>query len=316
VPFAINETAAVNRGDGTAENEVSMNLGEHFRVAPGSKVKLRDIDPGFHGKHEDKQSAAAEVENHQERMQQLQRLLYADHRRSLLIVLQALDAGGKDGTVAHVFRAMNPEGIRVAQFKKPTEAELAHDFLWRVHQQAPVRGEVVIFNRSHYEDVLAVRVHGLVPKDVWSRRYDRINEFEANLVESGTAILKFYLHISEDEQLARFEQRLTDPMRRWKISESDYTERALWPAYVEAFEDVFHKTSTKQAPWYVIPANHKWFRDLAISSIVADAMNGLGLELPAPTVDIDEIRRKYHAAVKGEPKLARSLSGGHHGKGA
>jgi len=285
-----------------------MNLSERLRVAPGSHVKLRDIDPGFHDEHGHKKDAAAELEKHKDRMRELQYLLYADHRRSVLIVLQALDAGGKDGTISHVLGAMNPQGVRVASFKEPTEYELAHDFLWRVHKQTPAKGEIAIFNRSHYEDVLVARVHGLVPKDVWSKRYDRINEFEKNLADGGTSILKFYLHISEDEQLARFEQRLDDPMRHWKISESDYTERKLWPAYVEAFEEVFHKTSTPHAPWYIVPANHKWFRNLAVSRIVADAMDALQLELPKSTVDVDDIRRKYHAAVKVEHKRDRSTS--------
>jgi PPK2 family polyphosphate:nucleotide phosphotransferase len=285
-----------------------MNLVERFRIPPGSKVKLRDIEPGYHGKHLTKDDAAAEQQKQLERMGRLQRVLYADHGRSVLIVLQALDAGGKDGTVSHVFSAMNPQGVRVTSFKKPTAEELAHDFLWRIHPHAPARGEIAIFNRSHYEDVLVVRVHDVVPKEVWSKRYDRINEFEKNLVESGTAILKFYLHISPDEQLARFGQRLDDPMRQWKISESDYEERKLWPAYVEAFEEVFHKTSTAHAPWYVIPANHKWFRNLAISCIVADTLDSMGLEMPKPTVNIDDIRRKYHSATKGERAVERSVS--------
>ena len=279
-----------------------MNLSERFRVAPGSHMKLRHIDPGFHDKHDDKKAAAATLEKHEGRMRRLQYLLYADRRRSVLIVLQALDAGGKDGTISHVLSAMNPQGVRVAPFKAPTEEELAHDFLWRVHKQTPGKGEIAIFNRSHYEDVLVVRVHDLVPKKVWSTRYDLINAFEKTLVDSGTTILKFFLHIGEDEQLARFEQRLDDPMRNWKISESDYAERKLWPAYTEAFEDVFHKTSTAHAPWYIIPSNHKWFRNLAVSSIVADAMESLKLELPKARVNIDEIRQKYHAAVKAEPK--------------
>ena len=283
-----------------------MRLSERFRVEPGSHPKLRDLDAGF---HENKKAAAVETEKHEERMRQLQYLLYADHQRSLLVVLQALDAGGKDGTISHVLAAMNPQGVRVAPFKAPTGDELAHDFLWRIHKHTPAKGEVAIFNRSHYEDVLIARVHGLVPKKVWSRRYERINEFEKNLVQSGTTILKFYLHISEDEQLARFEQRLDDPMRRWKISEADYSERKLWPAYTEAFEDVFHKTSTVHAPWYIIPANHKWFRNLAVSSIVADAVDSLALELPEPTVNIADIRRKYHAAVKAESKKDRPTSG-------
>ncbi len=277
-----------------------MSLTKRFRVAPESHVRLRDIDPGFHGKHEHKKEAAAEFSKQEDRMRGLQYLLYADHQRSVLIVLQALDAGGKDGTISHVLGAMNPQGVRVAAFKQPTEDELAHDFLWRVHKQTPAKGEIAIFNRSHYEDVLVARVHGIVPKEVWSQRYDRINDFEKNLADAGTRIVKFYLHISEEEQLARFEQRLDDPMRNWKISESDYAERKLWPAYIEAFEEVFHRTSMPYAPWYIVPANHKWFRDLAVSSIVADAMDSLNLELPKATVSIDDIRRKYHAAVKAE----------------
>jgi PPK2 family polyphosphate:nucleotide phosphotransferase len=296
------------RCTGRCPQELRMNLGDRFRIAPGSKVRLRDIDAGFHGKHTDKAAAAAELEKHEQRMHELQYLLYADHGRSLLVVLQGLDASGKDGTICHVFGSMNPQGVRVASFKKPTAEELSHDFLWRVHQQTPARGEIVLFNRSHYEDVLVARVHDLVPKPVWSKRYDRINEFEKDLVESDTWILKFYLHISADEQLARFEQRLDDPERRWKISEADYTERAFWPAYVEAFEDVFHKTSTEHAPWYVIPSNHKWFRNLAISAIVCDTMEAMRLERPKPTVDVEAMRRKYHAAAKAERELERSLS--------
>jgi PPK2 family polyphosphate:nucleotide phosphotransferase len=283
-----------------------MKLSEHFRVAPGSKVKLHDIDPAYHGKGE-KEAAAAELEKHTERMRRLQYLLYADHRQSVLIILQGLDASGKDGVVAHAFGAMNPQGVRVASFKKPTEQELSHDFLWRVHRQTPARGEIVIFNRSHYEDVLAVRVHHLVASEIWSKRYDLINQFEKNLVDAGTTILKFYLHISPEEQLARFEARLDDPLRQWKISEADYDERKLWPQYVEAFEDVFHKTSTPHAPWYVIPSNHKWFRNLAISSIVCDAVDSLGLKVPPASVKLDEIRAKYHAASKAERKLEQEV---------
>lgn len=274
-----------------------MRYRERFRIAPGSTPRLADIDPSFKDRHEDKESAAAEIAAHATRLRELQYLLYAEHRRSVLICLQALDAGGKDGTINHVLGAMNPQGTRVHQFKVPSAEEAAHDFLWRAHQHAPATGEVVIFNRSHYEDVLVVRVHELVPEPIWSRRYQLINDFERNLVEHGTHILKFYLHISEAEQLARFRQRLDDPSRWWKISESDYTERALWPAYRAAYEDVLAKTSTEHAPWYVIPANHKWFRNLAISNIVVDTLEELGMAPPHPTVDIADIRRRYHEAA-------------------
>ena len=284
-----------------------MKPSEQFQVVPTSKVKLRDVDPDHHGRHGDKDAAAAETAENAERMRNLQYLLYADRGRSVLICLQGLDASGKDGTVAHVFGAMNPQGVKVTGFKQPTTEELAHDFLWRIHQHTPAKGEVGIFNRSHYEDVLVARVHGLVPRSVWSERYERINEFERNLVDSGTCILKFYLHISPDEQLRRFEKRLEDPARQWKISEADYREREYWPAYVEAYEDVFRKTSTHHSPWYIIPANHKWFRDLAVSTIVVEAMESLGLRLPQPSVNIKEIRRKFHAATKAEGRLEKEV---------
>ena len=240
------------------------------------------------------------TEKHVERMAKLQYLLYADGNQSLLVVLQALDAGGKDGVVRHVFSAMNPQGTSVVGFKQPSRLEASHDFLWRAHLQTPGKGEVMIFNRSHYEDVLVVRVHKLVPKSVWSERYELINDFEKMLVENGTRILKFYLHISPEEQLKRFEQRLDDPSRHWKISESDYSERELWSDYTEAFEEAMERTSTKHAPWYVIPSNHKWFRNLAISEIVADTLEDMHLKLPPTNVDIADISRKYHAAVAAE----------------
>ena len=236
-----------------------------------------------------------------------QALLHAEHKYSILVVLQALDAGGKDGTIKHVFAALNPQGVSVAAFKQPTSAELAHDFLWRVHPHAPGDGEIVIFNRSHYEDVLVTRVHKLIDKATWTARYQRIRDFEALLAQNGTTILKFFLNISKEEQLARFAQRLDDPHRNWKISESDYSERALWDDYVEAFEDAIQATSTKEAPWYIIPSNHKWFRNLAVSQIMADTMEELKLSFPPPSVDLAAIRRKYHAALK-EEKVGKSKS--------
>ncbi len=275
-----------------------MNYGRKFIVDPGSKLRLGKIDPAYTGKHESHQTAVEETAKQVERMDRLQYLLYADAGRSLLIVLQGLDAAGKDGVIRHLFTGMNPQGTSVFAFKEPNKEELAHDFLWRAHKRAPGNGEVVIYNRSHYEDVLIVRVHKLVPRSVWSKRYDLINDFEKTLTENRTRILKFYLHISPDEQLARFKQRLDDPARQWKISESDYSERELWPKYLEAYEDAIALTSTKRAPWYVIPANYKWFRNLAISQIVADTMDEMGLKLPPPRVDIADIRKKYHAAKR------------------
>ncbi|MBL8369485.1 MAG: polyphosphate kinase 2 family protein, partial [Candidatus Accumulibacter sp.] len=236
------------------------------------------------------------------RMAELQALLYANADQSLLVVLQALDAAGKDGVVRHLFSGMNPQGTSVFGFKQPSAAEAAHDFLWRAHQRTPGKGEVVVFNRSHYEDVLVVRVHGLVPESVWSKRYALINDFEKLLTENGTRILKFFLHISPEEQLERFKQRLDDPARNWKISESDYSERELWPQYVEAYEEALVKTSTAHAPWYVIPANHKWFRNLATSQIIAETMEEMRLKLPPTRVDLEDVRRKYHAAAAAQEK--------------
>jgi PPK2 family polyphosphate:nucleotide phosphotransferase len=273
-----------------------MNYREKFIVEPGSKLRLAKVDPSFSGKHKSHQTAVAEIAKQVERMDRLQYLLYADATQSLLVVLQALDAAGKDGVVRHLFTGMNPQGTSVFGFKQPNNLELAHDFLWRTHLRAPANGEVVIYNRSHYEDVLVVRVHKLLPRSVWSKRFELINDFEKMLTENRTRVLKFYLHISQDEQLARFKQRLDDPGRHWKISESDYSERELWPKYVEAYEDAIERTSTKRAPWYVIPSNHKWFRDLAISQIIADTMDEMGLKLPPSRVNIADVRRKYHAA--------------------
>jgi PPK2 family polyphosphate:nucleotide phosphotransferase len=199
---------------------------------------------------------------------------------------------------------MNPRGCRVQAFKQPSPLELAHDFLWRIEKQVPRRGEVVIFNRSQYEDVLVVRVHDLVPKPVWSVRYQQINDFEKRLVDNGTHILKFFLHVSKEEQLDRFKNRLDDPDRQWKISEGDYAERKFWNAYESAYEDLISRCSTEVAPWYVIPADHKWFRDLAISNIIVDTMQGMGIEIPKPTVNIADIRRKYHAAAERAGKRA------------
>lgn len=275
-----------------------MNYLERFRIRPGAKVKLKDIDPDFKDHHEDQAQATDEIEDYQKRLRELQDLLYAEHRRSVLICLQALDTGGKDGTINHVLGAMNPQGCRVVGFKQPSGEELAHDFLWRVHRSTPATGEVVIFNRSHYEDVLVARVHKLVPKSVWSGRYELINAFEKGLVEHHTHVLKFYLHISKKEQLARFKARLDDPTKQWKISEADYKERSFWGDYTAAYEDTLSRCSTKHAPWFVIPANHKWFRNLAVSRIVVEHLEELKMSFPKPTVNIEHIRREYHAAKK------------------
>ena len=277
-----------------------MDYRKAFRVEPDSKVKLAKLDPAFTGKLDSEETAKEELQAYERKLAKQQALLYAEHQHSILVVLQALDAGGKDGTIKHVFSAVNPQGVNVVGFKQPTPVELAHDILWRVHPHAPGKGEIAIFNRSHYEDILVPRVHKTVDKDTWTERTKRIRDFELLLAGNGTTILKFFLHISKDEQLARFAQRLDDPHRNWKISESDYTERAFWDDYIRAFEDVFEATGTKAAPWYVIPSNHKWFRNLAVSQILADTMEDLKLAFPKPTVDLADIRKKYHAALKAE----------------
>ena len=273
-----------------------MAYRKEFMVEPNSKVNLDKIDPSYTGRHKSHEKSIDEIAEHLERLRKAQYLLYADAGQSLLVVLQGLDAAGKDGVIQHLFSGLNPQGVKVARFGPPTADEAARDFLWRVHAKAPADGEIAIFNRSHYEDVLVARVHKLVPKAVWSKRYGLIDDFEKLLTRNGTRILKFYLHISQKEQLARFKQRLDDPVRHWKISERDYSERELWGKYKDAYEDALAATSTDHAPWFIIPSDHKWFRNLAISEIVADTMEAMKLKLPPPRVDIDEIRQKYHDA--------------------
>ena len=280
-----------------------MDYRKKLIVEPGSKVRLSEIDPSYTGGHASERHAHVETEKHRKKLSKLQFLLYADKSHALLIVLQGLDGAGKDGTINHVVSAMNPQGTTVTGFKGPTSQDLDHDFLWRVHPHAPGKGTVAIFNRSHYEDVLVARVHKLVPKDVWSERYAMINDFEELLYrQNRTHIIKFFLYISKEEQLSRFRQRLDDPDRNWKISDSDYKEREFWGDYIKAYEKLFKETSTKHAPWYIIPANHKWFRNLAVSQIIAATLEDLGMQLPKPVVDLKVIRKEYHEAVKESDK--------------
>jgi PPK2 family polyphosphate:nucleotide phosphotransferase len=277
-----------------------LDYRKKFRAEPGEKIRLKKMDSAYSGEHHSEDEAKQETEKYRQKLVRQQALLYAEHKHSILVVLQAVDAGGKDGTIKHVFGALNPQGAVVTGFKQPTSQELAHDFLWRVHPHAPGRGEIGIFNRSHYEDVLVTRVHKLIDKKTWTERYRNICDFEALLAANGTTILKVFLHISKEEQLSRFAARLDDQARNWKISESDYAERAYWDDYIEAFEDAIRATSTKEAPWYIIPSNHKWFRNLAVSQIMADTIADLQLAFPAPSVNLAEIRKKYHAALTEE----------------
>lgn len=274
-----------------------MSDWKRYYIKPGHAVRLKNYPTDDTG-DADKASAEQETINLQKRMDDLQFRLYAENKRSLLICLQAMDAGGKDGVIRHVVGSMSPQGCRVVSFKKPSEEELAHDFLWRIDREAPKHGEVVIFNRSQYEDVLVVRVHKLVPKQVWKRRYQEINEFEKRLSDNGTHILKFFLHISKEEQLQRFEQRLSDPSRQWKINDADYKEREYWNDYEAAYEDALSKCSIKCAPWFVIPADHKWYRNLIVTQVIVDTLDKMHIQTPTPTVDLRKIRREYHALKK------------------
>lgn len=275
-----------------------MDFRKKLAIEPGSTVSLADIDPHQDGGIESKEEGKEKLSGILDEITPLQEMLYAEKKHALLIVLQGIDAAGKDGVCWHVIRAMNPQGTYVASFKQPTEVEKAHDFLWRVHQRVPAMGQVAVFNRSHYEDVLVARVHNLVSKQEWSKRYHQINNFEEFLTENGVTIVKFFLYISKDEQLERFEKRLEDKDRQWKISASDYAERDRWDEYIEAYEAMLSHCSTAHAPWYVIPANRKWFRNLAAADIIHRAMLDMQIESPRPTVDIDEIYRRYHHAVR------------------
>ncbi len=272
----------------------NRNYCKHFRVPTDGSLDLAHIDANFTDCHDTKADALKEIRRYARRLRELQYLLYAENKHSLLIVLQAMDAGGKDGTIRHVLGYMNPQGCRVVAFKVPSAREMAHDFLWRVHQQVPMRGEVAIFNRSHYEDVLVTRVHQRITEKTWQERYARINAFETLLSDNGTHVLKFFLHISAEEQLKRFRKRLEDPARHWKISEADYTERQYWHEYQQAYTDALNHCNSETAPWYVIPANHKWFRNLAVSRIVVETLEGLDMQLPRAHVDIEALRKKYH----------------------
>ena len=253
---------------------------ETHRVNPGDRVRLNDASTDGRDFHADRQSAEQEFNALRDKLIEFQHRLYAQGRQKLLVVLQAMDAGGKDGTIRKVFRGVNPQGVRVTSFKKPTELELAHDFLWRVHKAVPAAGMIGVFNRSHYEDVLVVRVNRLVPESVWRTRYDRINEFETLLAETGTTTLKFYLHISKDEQKQRFEERLDDPAKHWKFDSEDLQKRRQWDAYIDAFEELLEQCTTKHAPWYLIPADRKWYRNLAITRVIVEALRSMNPEFP------------------------------------
>ncbi|MBD0300942.1 MAG: polyphosphate kinase 2 family protein [Tolypothrix sp. T3-bin4] len=260
-----------------------------YRVKPGEPISLAELDPDESEHYEKKKDVKEELEKQRQRLQNLQERLYAENQRSLLIVLQATDTGGKDGTIKHVFSGVNPQGCRIWSFKTPSIEEASHDFLWRYHQRTPERGTLAIFNRSHYEDVLIVRVRKLVSEDVWRERYHSINEFESMLTLSKITVIKFFLHISKDEQKRRLESRLEDPNKHWKFSRNDLAERMLWDEYQAAFEDAINNCSTQHAPWYVVPANKKWYRNLVVARTIADTLEAMNPQYPAPEDGLEKI---------------------------
>ncbi len=264
---------------------------KRYVVEPDQKIKLSDWDPdstpAWKG---DKETAEKEIAKINDELEALQEQLYAEGKHKVLIVLQGMDTSGKDGVIRRAFDGVNPLGVRVASFKVPTAPEVARDYLWRIHQQVPGRGEIVIFNRSHYEDVLVVRVHTLVPEEQWKRRYDHIRHFEQMMADEGTTILKFYLHIDMEEQRQRLLARLDEPDKRWKFNPGDLEERKLWDKYEKAYEDVLSKTSQKDAPWIIVPANRKWYRDLVILAALVDTLKGLKMEFPQPAENLDSYR--------------------------
>ncbi len=263
---------------------------KQFRIDDPDAFDLDEIDPeDTSGGPSSKEEALAEEDTMHKRLAELQELLYAEHKQKVLIVLQGMDTSGKDGTVRHVLRGINPASMRVVSFKRPTGPEIEHDYLWRVHSHMPGSGEIVVFNRSHYEDVLVVRVHELVPKEMWKLRYDQICDFERMLAENGVTILKFFLHISNEEQRKRLQARLDDPTKRWKFQHGDVEERKLWDQYQKAYEDAVRKTSTKWAPWYVVPASHKWFRDYVVAATIIKTLEKLDMKYPQPDLSKEKI---------------------------
>jgi PPK2 family polyphosphate:nucleotide phosphotransferase len=263
---------------------------EAYRIAPGTGVSLEDFDPDDRSQFGGgKKDGRRHIVSLRKRLADLQRLLWADGRHRLLVVLQAMDTGGKDGTIRRVFEGVNPQGVRVANFKAPSDEELSHDYLWRIHEETPADGKIVVFNRSHYEDVLIVRVLGLVPEERWRRRYQHITDFERMLTDEGTTIVKFYLHISKEEQAERLQARLDDPEKHWKFNAVDIEHRALWPDYMAAFEEAISRTSTEAAPWYVVPANRKWYRDIVVAQTLIDTLESLELRYPEAEGGLEDI---------------------------
>ena len=260
-----------------------------FLVKPGVKINLKRIDTDYNGNLQKEQSKI-ELDKLHLRMSNLQYKLHAEQKQSLLIVLQAMDAGGKDGTIRDVMHGFNPQGCKVTSYRSPNSEEISHDFLWRIHKSIPAKGEIGIFNRSHYGDVLIVRIHNMVPPRQWSKRFEHINNFEKMLTDEGVKILKFYLHISKEEQKKRLEKRLANPMKHWKIDEADFEERKHWNKYMKAYQDILEKCSTQWSPWHIIPSDKKWYRNLVIAQIITKTLENMNPKIPKPTIDITKLK--------------------------
>ncbi len=267
-----------------------MKIKSPYLIKPHTKVRLAKISSSDTGDYKSEEAAKAVLVKHRDQLANLQDVFYASQAKALLIVLQGMDTAGKDGTISHIFSGINPQGCDVAQFKVPTPLEARHDFLWRVHAKVPSRGMIGIFNRSHYEDVLSPRVHKLITPNTVDKRLEDINEFESFLADNDVLILKFYLHISHAEQTRRLQARLDNKNKHWKLSDADIKERKFWPDYIDAYNDILSTTSRKYAPWFVIPSDNKWYRNIAISTIIFDLMQSLNLKYPKPTVDASAIK--------------------------
>jgi PPK2 family polyphosphate:nucleotide phosphotransferase len=267
-----------------------MKIKSPYLIKPHAKVRLAKKSTSDTGGYKSEEAAATTLVKHRKQLADLQDVFYANQSKALLVVLQGMDTAGKDGTISHIFSGINPQGCDVASFKVPTPLEARHDFLWRAHAQVPPRGMINIFNRSHYEDVLSPRVHKVISAKVASRHLEDINEFESMLFDNDVLILKFYLHISHDEQTRRLQSRIDDTRKHWKLSEADLHERKFWPQYIDAYDHILSTTSHKHAPWFVIPSDNKWYRNIAISSIIVDLMQSLKLKFPDPTVDASAIK--------------------------
>jgi PPK2 family polyphosphate:nucleotide phosphotransferase len=269
--------------------EIKVNdIIKRLMVAEGKIINLQKLNPDYDFGINEKKAEYVLEQNLKKRMSDLQYKLYAERKKALLIVFQGIDASGKDGTIRHVISAFNPQSCTVKAFKEPTVEEISHDFLWRIHKSVPAKGEIVVFNRSHYEDIIQPRVHKTIDKSIWSQRYEHINAFEECLSDNSTKIIKFYLHISKEEQRKRLEERMTDPSKQWKVSEKDIRDRKFWSSYDAAYEDIINKCSNLGAPWYIIPANKKWFRNLAVGLIIIDTLERMKPKFPKPATNISE----------------------------